>query len=780
MILTQDFTTRSEDFPSADQEPNTLSSIQETLDAPNLERLNDTLDSNAPAEIENPVNIVNEVANKSKHQSKRKVEDTTDQEVPNSKPSKKRKNDTTGSDTYNKVQPQVVKGKLSRPTRSRVVYNDNRSKGEDVFEIQVAFPENDDILGRKNSQIGSSAEPTPIIHSNAKQATSSSRKQPGKRGRPPGKPKLQENAVNEGPIHTRVNQKADRVTPSAVNPKRELPSPKTRSAKSTAVSVNPQARDEKADEQPDYQKEGTNSGNDNDHSSGGEDVPANRIIDIGKHGNVPQQIPEHNSPAPKAKRIISSTINSNSKSGKEAAGGHSISDRHASNNDSPSGSQDLPTDGTTNSREHDPVPSHSPQRKSLPRKAKGAKTPSVSTKPAIEDGDGDVDVDVDEQLNDDDKVIDKDYSPRRQDLPTNGAIDRENIQHDSSQALENGNQDDAEQPSTKNSQGSEHVSRATKDSVGVDPMESSPEGDSESTENDLEPDLHDSDLVLFGQQEGWMKILAAAKRTTDASRSIGKGKKNKLELKSQYIGDLIERIETALRSYGSLASEATVSVEMMDQHRRRIRRIRKEIDDLPSGFILGKREERCVERRLVRDIYAYGVPNMVNLLRKALETQSPVIARKDNITALEEIISIQHALFTLCERARDSKIQPKTGKPIIQPTKTIRSYLKAVLAAFEAELDERKRQIEKSREKYARDRREWEEISQKCAGLPGYSRFARQPRSEERSKYRHTKAPALNQWSKEQDSELLAELLAEEHGELPGKLLTVLSSLVWY
>lgn len=789
MILTQSMPD-TDDPLITDPEPTALSPIPEASEAPKLNLGDGTVDGSAPNGLEDVADILKEAASTEENQAKRKAENKIDNEVPDSKPSKKRKTGTSDSVTSRKKKPQSLEGKLVRPTLPRVARDDNQSKGEDIFDVPTDFPKLANTLERVNSsqkenaKIGPSPEPLPSIHSKNKLAPLTPKKKPGKggRGRPPGTSKQQENPVDEGSGHTLENQEVDGFTSlSATHATRQPRSPTTENAKVAPVNVNSQIRDGEVNEQPNVQKEGSVDESDKD-PSGNEDLPANTNLEP---GTVPQQDPQRMPLPQETKRPILPAFNDNPETGEGGEGELRNTEWQANDNEPHSRYQESFTDGKSKFREPGLVLSHHPRRKPPPRKAK---TPTIPFNPAVEDEE------VVKKPSIDQKTIDENHSSREQDLPANGALNYEDNQSNPSQALATFHQDDAKQSRTKYNPEGEHVSKTTEDSAGISSKESSPENCTESTESDLESNLQDFGVVLFGREKGWKKILAAAKRTMDASKTIGGGKKEKLRIKSQHIKDLIELTEECIQSYEFLASEAIVSVESMDQHRRRIRRIRKKIDDLPWGSILEKRKEIGEERRLVRDIYAFGVPKMVTLLQKALETQSPLIAREDDVTVLKEIISIQHALHALCKRAQDSKVKPKTGRPIIQPTRTIKSQIETLRDVFMAELTKRKGRIEKKerdlkrlqeeqKEKHAqqeqakvrkmerdgRDRREWEEISQKCAGLPGFAKFASRPQNKEGPNYRRPEAPVVNQWTTEQDSQLLMALLDEEHGELPAE-----------
>ncbi|KAL8940768.1 MAG: hypothetical protein Q9216_002648 [Gyalolechia sp. 2 TL-2023] len=436
----------------------------------------------------------------------------------------------------------------------------------------------------------------------------------------------------------------------------------------------------------------------------------------------------------------------------------------ASDNDLPVGNQELPANRNIVSRESRPVSQQPPQHKLPPRKTRRAKAPVASAPPEMED---------------------------------QGADEQHNLSQEATHedpASRTTHQDDTKESPSKKRPKRDLIGTVNGDPASAESSDPSPTSDHENetdtvsqTAQNVEPDLQDSNIVLFGSDEAWQEVLRAELKI-GVSKIRGREQRKIPELTTRIIQSLVKRSEDAVRSYESLASKATV--EMVDRHQRYLSRTQRKIANLPLSTMLSEDEED----RLIQDIYAHAVPCMVALLKKALETRSPVIATGHNVAILEEIISIQDALLTLCERARKSIAKPETERPIIQPTVTIKAHVETVRAAFDAELDKQRRYIRKRnnearrlkerekeecaqykqaeirrREKDERDRREWEEVSQKCAGLPGFRKFSSQPQNKNGPEHRRLEEPVANQWSKEQDSDLLTELLAEEHGELPAE-----------
>ncbi|KAL8940567.1 MAG: hypothetical protein Q9211_002215 [Gyalolechia sp. 1 TL-2023] len=704
----------TEDPPTVEPVASALSPIQEVVDRPDSEPLDRPIGGSASSPLGEVVDIINGTLSTNQHQVKRKGETTVDQGIPGSKPGKKRKIDRSASVPYIISKSRVVEGKLVRPTPQLVAREDIGSKSRDLWDVPDHTPEPVHIRFEaeraksrqtKNPPIESLVDPAPNVNNTNSELAASS---PKKNPKKVGRPRKNPKLHAET-----ISEGSGRTLRSqkadgvtSLDPNHKLPPPKTRRVKSNAVDFDSEINEEEADEQPEVQA-------------------------VASVNNVSWE------------------------------------------------NKELPPNETVGSRAR-PVSQQLPPGKPAHRKTRRAEPPDIIVNPEIEDGD------ANEQPNINEEATDKDPASKNQYLPASEAIDDEDTRSSPLRVPGNTHQDGAEEPPSRN--------RPKRDHIRAGPGDSTPESDyghdkSSQTAQSPEPDLQESDIVLFGQEKAWQKILNA-KRKIGVSSIKGHKIRKIPVLKTRKIKRLVERSEDAVRSYESLSSEATASEEVMDQHQKYLRGIRKNIANLPSETMPNGDKAS----KLIRDIYAHAVPSMVTLLKKALETRSPVLAIGNEVTVLQEIISIQDALFTLCKTARGWKTKPEKGRPITQPTITIKNCIEAVRAAFNAELDKRRTHIKRRenearrlieeeeeeraqqeqsevrrREKDARDRREWEEVSRKCAGLPGFSKFSSQAQSKKGAEYRRLKAPGVNEWSREQDCELLKELLAEEHGELPAE-----------
>ncbi|KAL8720450.1 MAG: hypothetical protein Q9225_002708 [Loekoesia sp. 1 TL-2023] len=443
-------------------------------------------------------------------------------------------------------------------------------------------------------------------------------------------------------------------------------------------------------------------------------------------------------------------------------------------------------------RKFDAVASSPPQRpkhKSPPPKTGSA---AAGTDPK------DVEAEEDDRSYVEEDETDDGPSLRNQGSSVNEAISVERAGSVPSQRSAASQKNNTEKPkSTKDRPEPDHNETAIEEHGNASSQEASPEpnrrsGSPRQTAQSPETVSDEPDLVFFGQETAWREILTA-KRKIGVSNIRGQQKMEVPRLETEEIKSLINCIEQATWLYKFITSKtrsgSTVQQETVNELQEAIHGIQEVINDHPSD----SPSENNDASKFVQDVYAHGIPSMVDLLKEALETRSPQLSDKKNVAALKEIIPIQDALFTLCEKARGSKAKPPTARPIIQPTVTIKPLIESMRVAFVAELKERNRLIKaeedhvkrlkeieeekraerewtvvRKREKEMSDRRAWEEICRKVKDVPGFEQFLSQPR--QGIEYRRSKAPVIkDQWSREQDEELLVELWAEELGELPAE-----------
>ena len=109
-------------------------------------------------------------------------------------------------------------------------------------------------------------------------------------------------------------------------------------------------------------------------------------------------------------------------------------------------------------------------------------------------------------------------------------------------------------------------------------------------------------------------------------------------------------------------------------------------------------------RKRLRCIYGHVIPELVFLLESALSVRTPVYSVCDDETALEEVIRIQAMLVSICSKTRKWNDQPtNSNPPVIKPTRfVILPGSRKILAAFEEELQKRKRKRKQAQREAAK------------------------------------------------------------------------------
>ncbi|KAL8900839.1 MAG: hypothetical protein Q9207_005495 [Kuettlingeria erythrocarpa] len=307
---------------------------------------------------------------------------------------------------------------------------------------------------------------------------------------------------------------------------------------------------------------------------------------------------------------------------------------------------------------------------------------------------------------------------------------------------------------------------------------------------DLTVRLEEPRPELFGLDDHWRKII-------EASKSIGvstvggvksKRKPDLPELSTDYISNLISLIEDLTGLYSTIPDCLSSSASAHDfiEH---LQECLETIEVYVSG--LSESEFQGQEEGIVQDVYAHAIPKMVVLLDEALKARRALLLKKSKVDVLEEIISIQELLTDLCGKARGWKAKPPVDKPIMRSSMSIRPPLKALLKAFNAILNDRRRRLEwktdsvKARQlEEERTQEALEEAQRKLKAQEARNRLIhqalvrmeaetrparplRQPQPQSQEPQRRTDK---NSWSREQDQVLLKEIFAAEYGDLPGRI----------
>lgn len=280
------------------------------------------------------------------------------------------------------------------------------------------------------------------------------------------------------------------------------------------------------------------------------------------------------------------------------------------------------------------------------------------------------------------------------------------------------------------------------------------------------------EIELFGQDEAWSRIMAAKDRV-GVSKIKGQEKRDIPKLQTRDVTALVGAIDEATRLYtSSIIDSSTGSAvpdELVDRPQELFGKIQESIHGLSESSV-----KRRKKGKVIQDVYAHAIPKMVGLLGEALKARSTQLSKRDNISALEEIIRIQDMLDILCHKARNWDAKPNTNRPIIQPTRAIRPSLQALRTAFQNKLEERKRRL-RARENHAKStqteeesiQQGWEEArrKQEARNQIIWKAINQKPWAQRRVLVLQPSQPRVqvaDQWSDDQEEELLTEIFADE------------------
>ncbi len=295
-----------------------------------------------------------------------------------------------------------------------------------------------------------------------------------------------------------------------------------------------------------------------------------------------------------------------------------------------------------------------------------------------------------------------------------------------------------------------------------------------------------TEIELFSQDDSWAIVLDGVDEVVEEN----------LKVETREIRDMISLVKKVKRIYKDVLPYQAVDHGVEDEaHKQLIEglgQIREKIErdsEKPAGDHA---------REVLQDIYANAIPNLIGLLEVALRCRTQEYSNIHDIKALREIVRLQNDIVTLCEKVRKWKIKPMTGRPIIRPTsRKILPYLRDVRKAFQNELEERKHQIilkrqpmiekklRKERDEKDRQRKEEtarlkeerrreiaEDLRRDDATLVDRGRT--NPSSNDTFRFGTSQSrqpPTLNDWTPQQDQELLQRLQWKSERNLPGSYL---------
>ena len=322
-------------------------------------------------------------------------------------------------------------------------------------------------------------------------------------------------------------------------------------------------------------------------------------------------------------------------------------------------------------------------------------------------------------------------------------------------------------------------------------------------ENTLSPDLSDADtgeIELFGLGRPWWIVMKGA-REVGFSHLKGHEIREKPPLATKTVKGLVDLIKEATALYNRLEPSEMPNISVEDIHSTEERltitngQIFEEVQELSEEKAGDKKSE------IIQDIYAHAIPNLVFWLRAGMKCRTEQYRRVDDIGNLKEIVRNQDLILELCEKARRWKAKPLTDRPITNTTSnSIKPYLRDIRKTFNMELEKRERLVRhqsnelalaesherrlelQKRQKQFNDHKkaaQRQKILQNLREKPSPYRRRDNPSqsypimssfSYPQSSYPQTRQTATTEeWTDEQNHELVAQLMRPDIGHLPGK-----------
>ncbi|KAL8951530.1 MAG: hypothetical protein Q9222_002501 [Ikaeria aurantiellina] len=217
-------------------------------------------------------------------------------------------------------------------------------------------------------------------------------------------------------------------------------------------------------------------------------------------------------------------------------------------------------------------------------------------------------------------------------------------------------------------------------------------GDEDNLSEESGMESRKPEAELLDQDDRWREILEAKGRI-GVSEKDGDQTTNIPKQKTPHVGKLVDKIKQTVKSCKE-AMTGLAGTKLQD--------CVADLQEQMRNLSFSQRQNEKGE--VVREIYAYAIPSMVDLLGDVLTTQSAQLSDSGNVTALATVISIQDLLIALCEEARSSRKELGTKAPIIRPTRAILPRIRKMRRAFGIVL--------KKRRQYLKDRENWVKSSQ--------------------------------------------------------------------
>ncbi|KAL8848003.1 MAG: hypothetical protein Q9221_006965 [Calogaya cf. arnoldii] len=308
------------------------------------------------------------------------------------------------------------------------------------------------------------------------------------------------------------------------------------------------------------------------------------------------------------------------------------------------------------------------------------------------------------------------------------------------------------------------------------------------TAHDSDTSSDDSELNLLGQDDAWTRINKA-RREIGVSRIKKQRVKEIPKMSTEHGKRIVEIIKAAEEAYDPASQD-----ECQGQLQQALQSLSRCVEDLS--------EDSCPneESEVIQDVYAHAIPKLVLLLNKAFSVRSTQLSRRKDTSTLAEIIGLQEALITLCQKTREWKAEPMTSRPIIKPTRTMFPLIKQMRHVLVNELEDRKRirkeranktnlqpKVDQARMQRAMEKRKREDWAIRQHIVDDCNRGSQRlwrpvhelnaqhatahaaPNQSATARPTATTEVAVETWPKEQQQALLTELVRKEHCNLTGK-----------
>ncbi|MCJ1377472.1 hypothetical protein MMC17_000567 [Xylographa soralifera] len=296
-------------------------------------------------------------------------------------------------------------------------------------------------------------------------------------------------------------------------------------------------------------------------------------------------------------------------------------------------------------------------------------------------------------------------------------------------------------------------------------------------------------LEIFGADERWKHVLQAARsvglkkgRSVSSERRVG----HNIPLMTNTIKKFLEKVKKVGLCYQQANSVENTNTQSQHNLRSRLRDYTLLLELAIENISQTKDATKNVER--IQDIYVHAVPNMVFLLKNALNAQSTLYSADEEIESLKHVLGVQGLVVELCKKVGSlSESAKKKGQdlpisdlPIKAATsRRILPYLRDIGEIVETELDSIREETRRAREESARiemyhvrearwqEKREQNRVEREQKlrqATKDALRLSGQPVMYTNRPYRQTPTE-LDQWTEDQDRELLR--LLWDLGELP-------------